>query len=250
MFRRVLCGLAVVGMMGSVAFGAPILTVTDNVIINDQGIPYTPITYEPGVASPPMSYNPGDTLTLYVFIEKLDEAVTPVGDGINAVVASLGLHMEESGVGLAFSNPTVRYGMQELNTLGWIADTGFSGNFVDEDITPDVDGDEDWGWSRFTGTSADIGAARKFVGTIDVECLAGSNDLNSDVQIEPARAPNPDDTTMTQTTILDDGTQPDDVVINMDIQGLVGVPLVVPEPTTMALLLMGFGGGLIARRRR
>jgi len=237
--------------MGSAAFGAPILTVTDHVIITDSGVPYSEITYEPGPASPWGSYNPGDMLTLYFFIEKLDEAFTPVGPGVNAVVGALGLHMEESGDGLAFSAPRVRYGQTHLNTLGWVDATGFGNNFVDEDIAPDVDGDEDWGWSRFVGSSPDIGASQRFVGTIEVEILGHANELNSDVQILPARAPSPEDTTMTQTTILDDGTQPDDVVINHEIQGIVGaVNALVPEPTTMVLLLAGCGGGLIARRRR
>jgi len=194
-----------------------------------------------------LAYNVGDTFTLYFFIENLDEAVTPVGDGVNAVVASLGFHVEESGEGLAFSDPAVRYGKMHLNTLGWLDAPGFGGNFTDTDLTPDLDGDEDWGWSRFTGTSADIGSAQKFVGTIDAEFIAS---LDCNVHIEPARAPAPEDTTMTQMTILDDGTQPDDVVVNYDIAGLVGIDLCFPEPATMALLLAGCGGSLMARRRR
>ena len=248
MFRCMLCGLAVAGMTGSVAFGAPLLTVTDSVVVTDSGVPYSEIAYEPGVMLAGGPYGPGDTLTLYLFIEKLDEALTPVGDGVNAVVASLGFHMEESGVGVAFSDPVVRFGKTHLNTLGWIDAPGFGGNFVDEDITPDVDGDEDWGWSRFTGSSADIGSDQWFVGTIEVQILGDANCTNIDIQIEPARGPNPADTTLTQTTILDDGTQPDDVVTNYDMR--VVQLCRPPEPATIALLLAGCGGGLIARRRQ
>ncbi len=249
MFRHVLYGLAVAGMMGSVAFGAPILTVTDNVIIRDSGVPYSEITYEPGAVGGP--YNPDDTVTLYFFIEKLDEAFTPVGPGVNAVVASLGYHMEESGDGLAFSDPVVRYGWRHISGVGWLdpcAAHGWCYTFADEDLTPRPNGDEDWGWAAFTSSSGDIGSDQKFVGTIEVEILAHADLSNSDVQIEPARAPAPGDTTMTQLTLLDDGTLPDDVVINYEIVGLVGVPLGVPEPATMALLLAGCSG-VIARRR-
>jgi len=241
-------------MMGSVAVANPTMYVTDHITTVANG---SFVERVPDTASPPMSYLPGDTVTLHIFLSQVEDSMTPVGPGVNSIVASLGFHLEESGDSLTFSNAYVFYGLHEYPSLGWFPLPGFTcpdgwcGTppcpVSPQPLDPDVNGDEDFGWARFTGQSADVAGQTMYVGRIDVTIGAGADENNSDVQLLPDRHGDWSDTTQTQTLILDDGSMPDDVVINVDFQGLVGVPLV-PEPAAMALLVVG--AGLIVCRRR
>lgn len=256
MFRRVLCGLALVAMMGTVAFGAPTVTVTNAVttsLVPDPSPPgiFNIVQYEPAAPTP---IGKGETQTLYFFVDGLESATTANGGG-STILASFGFHHEESGVNLSFANPVIRFpqkqGEFQGSDLGWSDREGFGGWFPDTGLDPDVNDDIDWGASVFTGTTAAV-SGTQFLGTIDVIIADDPNNkLPEDffLAVEPARAPNPDDTTMTQTLIESPGAQPGDVVTNVEWAGLANTNLV-PEPTTMALLIAGCGGGLIARRRR
>jgi len=244
MVRRVVLGLAIVGLCGTLASAAPKL------IIEEQGS-----NLSAG------GYVAGQSYTFNVYVQDLSQAITSLNQNLGSLGGyGLTFRMEQADDASAVDNSDQSAINIDAFRNVWAPTTpaGPGTVILDTDLDPGgsnqaVDGGG-VGFFLF-GIADPIGDAKTKVAEFDITIGPGGDASNTFLHVQ-AQGNSHTRTQPTPTLAVNAasyGPDPNDAVQNTEFVGpnveSSGVPLV-PEPATIALMLAACGGGLVSRRRR